>query len=890
MEVLLLGPFEVRREGRRVELGGPKQRALLAMLALHANESVSAERLAMTVWGEDVPAVNAVRVQMSRLRTALGEPSVIATTTTGYRLDVDPDNVDALRFERLARAGAHREALELWRGSPDSVEVPQLEELREAALEARVDEDLAAGRHTELIGELEQRIAEHPLRERAYAQLMLALARSGRQADALAVYRRARTTLVDELGIEPGQQLRELERQVLAQDVERQATTTIPAPPTPTIGRERDLERLEALLATHRLVTIVGPGGVGKTRLAIEVARRHPQATFVSLAAVARAEDVPEAVMRARGITPMPGEDPVAALTRRLERERVLMVLDNCEHVLDAAALIPPMLAAAPGLRILATSREASRLQAERVFRLEPLALDDAVEQFTSLVKARDLDAGDRNAAAEICRRVDGLPLAIELAAGRIGLLSVPQLAVRLRDGLDALGPAPRDTPPRQRTLTAMIEWSYTLLTPAEQEVLCALAVFVGGGTVEAAEAVTHASLDVLDALVDKHLAIARDGRIFLLETVREFGLDRLTDGDGVRRRHCDHYVALAESAAVAREWTGDRTIHERESANFRAALQWALERGEAELALRLGGAIYRHSGWVGSRTEGEQMLAAALALDAPGVSGDVRGRALEAYADRLVGLERMDDAETAARESVALRVDASGRASALCSFAYVRLMAHRVEEAYALAREAEALATDEVVRVRAREARAMMAPTLAEALAVGAEAAAVRRQAGNHTRLAGLQASLAYTALYHDDPQTAARLCAEALAVSDDPYMRALTDGNAGLAALFSGDARAAGAAFRREWDSAHDNGYTDMRFEALSGLAGVAALDGRDELAARLMGAARTASHARHDPVIEARLQQRVFAPARARLGEEAWAREEAIGANADPLTLLG
>jgi predicted ATPase/DNA-binding SARP family transcriptional activator len=891
MDVLLLGPFEVRREGRRVELAGPKQRALLAMLALHANESVSAERLAMAVWGEEVPNVNAVRVQISRLRAALGDPDLLVTTPSGYMLRAEPDTV---RFERLCREGAYAEALELWRGPAlaefdfAQAERARLDELHAGALEAHIDQELANGRHRELIGELEQRTQEHPLRERTYAQLMLALARSGRQADALAVYHRARATLVEELGIEPGDELRALERQVLTQTV-TPAASTIPAPPTPTIGREHDLERLQALLETHRLVTIVGPGGVGKTRLAIELARRRPDATFVSLAGVAKAEDVPEAIVRARGVTPMPGESAIGALTRQVARGSVLMVLDNCEHVLEAAALIPPLLEAAPELRILATSREASRLQAERVFRLAPLELSAAVDQFTSLVEARDLDASDRAAAAEICRRVDGLPLALELAAGRLGLLTVPELAVRLRDGLDAIGSGPRDTPPRQRTLTAMIEWSYALLGPAEQRALCALGVFAGGGTLEAAEAVTQAPLDVLQALVEKHLAVARDGRLLLLETVREFALAHLTDEEAVRRRHAEHYAALAEAALVHLEWTFEAALHDREASNFRAALRWTIESGEAELALRLAAKLNQYWGMRELGPEGERWLRTALALDAPGVPPELRADALEALAYRLSAMGRVEEAESAGRASLALREGPAGRASSLCALAYLRLHLHQVELAYELACEAEAVAPDERLRVRALEVKAMMAPTLDEALASGAEAAAARRRAGGTLSVARLQASLAYTALYHDAPATAAQLCAEALALSDDPFVTALIHGNAGLAALFMGDVRTAEDVFRRQWAVIERHGHEQLRFEALSGLAAVAALDGRDELAARLTGAARASSHDWHDPLIDARLEARCFAPARARLGEAAWAREERIGAQADPLSLL-
>jgi len=604
VEFGILGPFEVRRNGAVCVVAGAKARAVLAMLVLHANEPVSAERLAIAVWGKEVPgaAVNAVQAHVSRVRRALGG-DVLVTAPSGYCLQIDPDAIDARRFERLLAQGDRDMALALWRGPAladfagaefAQAEIARLEELREQAIEGRIDAELAAGRHRQLIGELERRAAEQPLRERAHAQLMLALARSGRRADALAVYRRARATFVEELGLEPGAELREIERTVLAG--EGGGNTVLPEPPTPTFGRVIDLRRLDALLAAQRLVTIVGPGGVGKTRLAVEVARRAEGVAFVSLAPVAAAADVPAAIAQALGVTTPPGESPVAAVARHLARREQLLVLDNLEHVLDACAIIVPLLESSPGLTVLATSREPLRLRAERLFRLEPLSVEAAVEQFTSLVAARDLAAGDVAAAVRICKRLDGLPLAIELAAGRVGVLSVTALAERLQDGLDALGPGPRDAPPRQRTLTATLLWSYNLATPQEQRALSALAVFAGGCTVEAAEAVTRVSLDVITALTDKHLVVSRDGRLSLLETIREFALTRLEDSDGARRRHCEYYLGLAERTRPQLSLRNTSTpvfatVHA-ERDNFRAALAWAAGAARHEDLLALVGAL----------------------------------------------------------------------------------------------------------------------------------------------------------------------------------------------------------------------------------------------------------------------------------------------------------
>ena len=289
---------------------------------------------------------------------------------------------------------------------------------------------------------------------------------------------------------------------------------------------------------------------------------------------VAAAADVPAAIVQALDVTTAPGESAEAALARHLAGRKLLLVLDNLEHVLDASAVIPPLLESSPGLTVLATSREPLRLRAKKFAR-----------------RARW-----RDAAQEICERLDGLPLAIELAAGRVGLLPVAALAERLRAGFDALGPGPRDAPPRQRTLTATLEWSYDLATPQEQGALCALAVFAGGCTVEAAEAVTQAPLDVLEALVDKHLVVSRDGRISLLETVREFALTRLEDDDRVRRRHCEYYLGLAERTRPELSLRNTsapvfEAVHA-ERDNFRAALTWAAGAGRHEDLLALVGAL----------------------------------------------------------------------------------------------------------------------------------------------------------------------------------------------------------------------------------------------------------------------------------------------------------
>ena len=576
MEFRILGPLEVRAESGPVALRGAKPRGVLAVLLLHANEPVSAERLAVALWGEDAPAgaVKTIQVHVSRLRRALGEPGRVDTTSAGYQLRVLPGELDADRFERLSAEGHRatadgrperaarvlREALSLWRGpalaefafdASVQAEIGRLEEERLAALEARVDADLAVGRHGELAGELQQVVAEHPLRERLHAQLMLSLYRAGRQADALQAYRDARDVLVEQLGIEPGPDLRALERAVLAHDSaldlgrptvradERATAARIPALPTPTIGREADLARLRDLLGepASRLVTLVGTGGVGKTRLALELTRDvgdefRDGAYFVSLAPVSGHELVASTIARQLDVVLLPSESAEDGLVRHLGDREALLVLDNFEHVLGAAPLVADLIAATTNLSVLVTSREPLRLHAERLFRLDPLALPPlesngaeagaeevpAVALFLAVARARD--AGFALSAGKRAGGRPGLPAARRAAARDRARGRAPRAAHAARAGgalatraWTRLARRPRDAPDRQRTLTATLEWSYALLTPDERATLASLAVFAGGCTLEAAQAVTGAHEEVLEALVAKNLVVRRRGR-----------------------------------------------------------------------------------------------------------------------------------------------------------------------------------------------------------------------------------------------------------------------------------------------------------------------------------------------------------------------------------------
>jgi predicted ATPase/DNA-binding SARP family transcriptional activator len=663
----LLGPLAVTHGGEPIAIPGQKPRALLAALLLQPNQIVSRDRLIDALWGEDPPdtARNTIQVYVSQLRKLLPE-GVLETVAPGYRVAVEPEAVDLFEFVRLSdegrkalglgdAAGAAETlgaALALWRGPPLAdlawepfahTEIARLEELQLAALEDRIDADLALGRHGQLVPELEGLVAEQPLRERLRGQLMLALYRAGRQADALAVYQRARRTLVDELGIEPSESLRKLERAILAQDPSLNAPGStserrLPTPPTPLLGRERELAGLADVVRREdaRLVTLTGIGGIGKTRLALELARRLG-AEFQHGAAVATLATLRDPALVARAILdaleiPETGQDPEEAVAGALAESELLLVVDNFEQVLPAASGIARLLAAAPRLKVIVTSRAPLHIAAEREFPVPPLAEDEAAELFVARAQAANptFALSEQNAAAvaELCARLDGLPLAIELAAARTKILPPAALLSRLENRLELLTGGRRDAPRHQQTLRMTLDWSYDLLEPAVQRLFARFGVFAGGCTLESAEAVCGGDGSVLEglgALVDESLMRQRETsggepRFSMLEIVREYALERLEasgEADETRRRHVDHFVALAEQAEPQLV-DGDQAAWlarlEDEHDNIRDAVAFALETGDSSSALRLvfGVRIFWHSH--GHLAEGRQALESAIA------------------------------------------------------------------------------------------------------------------------------------------------------------------------------------------------------------------------------------------------------------------------------------
>jgi predicted ATPase/DNA-binding SARP family transcriptional activator len=714
MDYRILGPLEVGLAGSPFTVKGRKPRALLALLLLHRNEVVPAERLIDDLWGEDPPATaaNTLQVYVSQLRKLVD--GGLVREGPGYSLQVEPDGLDAERFERLVAEATSAlgrrayveasellvEALALWRGpalvdvqyeSFAQAEITRLEELRLAAVEGRIEAELGLGHHDQVVGELEALVAENPLRERLRGQLMLALYRAGRQADALEAYQEARRVLLDELGLEPGPELRELEQAILRQEEALSPRplpdSNVPTPVSTLVGRDRELEEICSILrgGETRLLTLTGPGGAGKTRLAIEAAKalagEIPEgAFFVPLDTIRDSTLLLPAIAQALAVRES-GERPLLeGLTERVVGRRVLVLLDNFEQLVETAPLLTEVLEAAPSLTFLVTSRAALRLNGEREYPVEPLGRRDAVALFVERAHAAEpsFRLTDENAAAvdEICARLDGLPLALELAAARTKLLSPEAMLDRLDQRLDLLSHGPRDKPARHRALRDTVAWSYELLDAEEQRLFAHLAVFSGGCTLESAVGVCDASLDPTGALIDESLLERVDGRLRMLETIREYALERLAEDDGaddLRHLHAKHFLKLAESEPVAGQaaWL-DEIDAERD--NLRAALAWSFDAGETGLGLRLAASLWEFW-WVrGYLAEGRRWLDEALVRGAS-EPPEIRARALHAAASLATRQGDYERAADLSEQSLALWEelgDVSGTARALLSLGTV--------------------------------------------------------------------------------------------------------------------------------------------------------------------------------------------------------------------------
>jgi predicted ATPase/DNA-binding SARP family transcriptional activator len=735
VEFGILGPLEVRVGGDPVPVRQGLARSVLLSLLLRSNLTVSTELLIDDLYGEDLPAhpLNALQVQVSNLRKVLADAGVsdlLRTEATGYRLVVARTTIDAGRFEALldtarglardATPGSVRaaldavdEALALWRGEPledvghrdfAAGEIARLAELRSSARELRAELHLTLGHHREIVPDLAALVEEHPLRERAHELLMLALYRAGRQAEALREYEATRRALADELGLDPGPEIRRLERAILDQDptldwaapseeepgqpvdrAEAIAVAPLPAPIAGLIGRADDLSIVRALLERSRAVTLTGPGGSGKTRLAIQHALdAGGNRWFVDLGPLSDRISVFNEVASAFGVTLRAGEERLSGVAALAPRG--LLVLDTCEHVIEAAAeVMSELLHLCPDLRVLATSRRPLEVTGELVWPVEPLALppgsfDDvalvgsspAVQLFLERARAArpTFELTNDNAAtvAAICRALDGLPLSIELAAARLDVLSPADLLGRLDDRFSLLNAGSRSANARQRTLRAALDWSYELLDTEERLMFQRLAVLPGPFSLDLASALVDGAVvadpvELLRSLVRQSMVTRHGEEQFAI-------LDTLQDYAGQRSDGAEVVAALRALTVWARDIVEerDRAVRtatqlealaalRRDLPNLRASLQWSLaEGGDAEAGAAIAGRLNWFWHLTGMYEEGYRW--SVMATEVPHLSPIVRllaciGAGLHATALGLLDAARafLDDAVSIAQQ-----------------------------------------------------------------------------------------------------------------------------------------------------------------------------------------------------------------------------------------------
>jgi predicted ATPase/DNA-binding SARP family transcriptional activator len=706
---LVLGPVEVEAGGAHLDVGGPLPRRLLTALVAADGRAVPDDRLVEIVWGEDAPprAVAALQVYVSRLRRALGPQGqgLVERSGSGYRIALEPDATDAARFTKavadgkqlLAESAAKQafqvltDALELWRGEAyaDLHDSPALEaargrlgELREVAVEERLAAQLAMGDAASAVAELEAGVRVEPYRERRWALLTLGLYRCGRQGDALSALRRVRGLLADDLGVDPGVELQELEGRVLAQD----PRLLLPAPGALTtgigrrlssfIGRDGEVATVARLLAEQRLVTIVGPAGVGKTRLAFEYVAGAEMSWLVRLSDVRQPEVLAHAVADAAGLAEIAG-DPRLALIRALGPRRGLLVLDNCEHLVDAVAeLAIEMLESCPHLRILATSRVPLDIDGETIVSLDPLPLkaddgSDGAGVLLLLDRVRAIRPGwtptpeAREQARQVCAALDGLPLALELAAARARVLGLGEIAERLDDRFAVLGSVPRGSLTPHTTLQAAISWSVDLLSDEDRALLLRLWPFEGGFSLEAAEAVQPKTVDAsllesLSSLVARSMIMAdttmTPTRYRLMETIRAYCREIDPDAVASQEAHARwirEFVARWAIDSVSERSAWSNRVLTRELPNLRAGIGYDLTH-RPDLALHTVAKLNWFWARGGHIAEGRRQLGAAL-LAAPAAPTLDRARAWVAMTSLAYYAGDLEDAKRCGDETYAV-------------------------------------------------------------------------------------------------------------------------------------------------------------------------------------------------------------------------------------------
>ncbi|MFE6776278.1 BTAD domain-containing putative transcriptional regulator [Streptomyces sp. NPDC057702] len=912
----VLGPLTVwDAEGRPVRVPEVKVRALLANLLVHGGGPVPADRLIEDLWPDSPPggSANTLQTKVSQLRRVLGRERVVREPA-GYRLLLEDDALDALRFQELAdRARARREpavrgglfadALALWRGPAYADvagslfargEIDRLEELRLTVVEDQAEVRLTLGEHAALAGELGDLVARHPLRERLRMAHMRALYRAGRQGDALRGFEELRRHLAEELGVSPGPEARALHEAILRQEAHLapptvtspSCRTNLPAPLTALIGRREAVERVRARWsegAGARLVTLVGLGGVGKTRLAIAAARDTAErftagvwlVELAGLSTTATPDDIAERVITTLGLCDTAASEPdlddlVGWLCRAVAGKRLLIVLDNCEHLVEpVATLAGAVLATVPGGHLLVTSQEALGIPGEVVHPVPPLALpEDAdpaavarssavqlfVERASAAAPGFALDADNAQAVALICRRLDGIPLALELVASRLRTLSPHELAACLHHRFPPPEVRARGLPARQRTLRSMLDWSWQLLSADERAVLRRLAVHADGCTLPTAEAVcadTELSADrvpdLLARLVDRSLVAREADRFRLLESVAAYGAQRLAEAGetaAVQARFVRCHVELAEREDTRLRGPDQRRCLERldaQTVNLRRALDLAVAGDDAGHALRLVNAMAWFWYLRGRLTEARRSLQAALATSGDG------GRAARATARAwLAGIELRTASAGAAPEWADAGPDPAGDVADPVLRARLRWFVGTGLATHGQPRAGRRLVEASLAGARAARDRWGEAAALVElaglAPAQGAPAAelgaALFHEAGDRWGQLRATRALARVAAREGDHARAERLHREGLLVAEElglwtEVVEALT--RLGRAALSGGHARRAGELYERARAVSAERAYPRGEIRAEIGLGRVARARGDAEAARR-------------------------------------------------------
>lgn len=758
----VLGPLRVSCGDTVLHLGEPQQQKLLALLLACANDPVSTERLIDEIWGAEPPpsARHLVHVYIARLRAefkTVDDRERIVRDTSSYQIDVVPDEVDGLgltaaidqarelRHMNPVGAARHlRAATDRWRGTPFGdlsdnspllrSEGRRLEGRYVTAVTELIDLEIEVGLHPELVVDLEHLTARFPFHERFSEQLMLVLYRSGRQADALRVYQELRTVLGDELGIEPGPAAKDLERRILIHDPgllwePPPPPSNLPARLSSFVGRRHEIAEVAKLLETTRLITLTGTGGSGKTRLAEEVAEhialRFPDGVWwVDLAPATDSDEVVAALAANFGVAPQPAESLLESVIRSLARRNALLLLDNCEHIAGPVADVAgELLRHAHRLRVLATSRAPLHVSGEMLWTVPPLALPPAGESSMTAIELSDavrlfvdravavesafsLDTENARAVLDICHRLDGLPLAIEMAAARLNVLSPAQIATSLSDRFRLLTLPRRDTSPRHETLEAAIDWSFELIDPDVQRIFSQLCVFAGAFDLAAAEAVAGGAsgrvLDAVSTLVESSMLTTAGTesstvRYRMLETLREYGLRRFETSNeeaAARESHAEYFLGLAERAHgtintpdfadwVSRLQSVEQDLHQ--------ALDWSLGHHPRATTLRAAWTLFHLWFRTGAGPEagswGRRMLD-----DADDAPASLRAAAHLAVSFSGNMLGDPEIAGTNVRTAIRLcreSGDPTGLVTALFGGASVALLVGDLERAAALSREA---------------------------------------------------------------------------------------------------------------------------------------------------------------------------------------------------------